>query len=351
MLEGSIDDPAYGLSPRLRGNHLDDWCGFPVVGSIPAPAGEPWSQAARWTSRRVYPRACGGTKRVECHAYPPLGLSPRLRGNRQRLSALWDKGGSIPAPAGEPGRARSNSSVGSVYPRACGGTSYVNVGHNPSSGLSPRLRGNQYRCVLSRVCRRSIPAPAGEPSVSRARRSCARVYPRACGGTLIMRMMSPLKSGLSPRLRGNHGEVAQVLVWQRSIPAPAGEPRPRETYGRLFKVYPRACGGTAHLPHDLVVHVRSIPAPAGEPPSCTRQTPPTSVYPRACGGTVNLARPRAELPGLSPRLRGNRTASTGGAAPRRSIPAPAGEPKLAISRSICAAVYPRACGGTAWQTN
>ena len=122
-----------GLSPRLRGNpgkQRTSWkktgsipapAGETVssirsVGSIPAPAGEPEPGPVNQTGRRsilapaveplalvsfalfvgVYPRACGGTQRVQKR--------------------------SIPAPAGEPTPGRSGTLRFRVYPRACGGT-------------------------------------------------------------------------------------------------------------------------------------------------------------------------------------------------------------------------------------
>ena len=131
-------------------------------GSIPAPAGEP-GQSATWSRQRtVYPRACGGTA-IGADNYNLVGgLSPRLRGNRSTLRFGDSLIGSIPAPAGEPG-SRSRASINwRVYPRACGGTKEVDRRANVYDGLSPRLRGNRVR-ALALLVFRSIPAPAGEP--------------------------------------------------------------------------------------------------------------------------------------------------------------------------------------------
>ena len=51
-------------------------------------------------------------------------------------------------------------------------------------------------------------------------------------------------------------------------------------------------------------------------------------------------------PGLSPRVRGNRTAATTPSTAARSIPACAGEPLRAHPTGQAAEVYPRVCGGT-----
>ena len=111
-----------GLSPRVRGNHIEQWAVAGLTGSIPARAGEPEVLATQANLARVYPRACGGTGADPCKLGLPWGLSPRVRGN---LVAECGKGveqGSIPARAGEPTDALFNDLAKEVYPRACGGT-------------------------------------------------------------------------------------------------------------------------------------------------------------------------------------------------------------------------------------
>ena len=152
-----------GLSPRLRGNRRGEVRAEQIHRSIPAPAGEPLIQSQAYIGRKVYPRACGGTVIAgDVHAFN-AGLSPRLRGNRARFPGRRPCLGSIPAPAGEPASRASRSAFFSVYPRACGGTSYSLSGTGSANGLSPRLRGNPFHHRLVPVGRRSIPAPAGEP--------------------------------------------------------------------------------------------------------------------------------------------------------------------------------------------
>ena len=50
------------------------------------------------------------------------GLSPRGRGNQERLDAHFERVGSIPAWAGEPRGPRWTGRVREVYPRVGGGT-------------------------------------------------------------------------------------------------------------------------------------------------------------------------------------------------------------------------------------
>ena len=172
-------------------------------------------------------------------------------------------------------------------------------------GLSPRLRGNPDRSRCRCGCRRSIPAPAGEPRLPDSGRLHRRVYPRACGGTNLPDNYLLTAQGLSPRLRGN----------------------PRHHAGQVRRI-------------------RSIPAPAGEPPGDLVLDPMAGVYPRACGGTSSTPTPTIRANGLSPRLRGNLLRSLDITTKTGSIPAPAGEPSQRRDVKGTLKVYPRACGGT-----
>ena len=201
-----VKQVAIGLSPRLRGNHLDICLEKRREGSIPAPAGEPPGPPGRPASTRVYPRACGGTTERGGRMTIPKGLSPRLRGNPDGRPARAGNGGSIPAPAGEPPCCCRPHRRNWVYPRACGGTRPMWRWRKLDTGLSPRLRGNQPDPQVEPNSGGSIPAPAGEPAQPRHRPRPVSVYPRACGGT-------PCRP---PRVRRI----------PRSIPAPAGEPSP-----------------------------------------------------------------------------------------------------------------------------
>ena len=198
-----MDQEKYGLSPRVRGNHVDQKQSRPNMGSIPARAGNP-------------PNA--------------LRPTPCLR--------------SIPARAGEPSGAGGRCRCFPVYPRACGGTYTGNGAVVAAQGLSPRVRGNPLRFLRFIRDRGSIPARAGEPPCRSMRRPPRTVYPRACGGTRGPSSAPPCCPGLSPRVRGNLGRYEQGDVGTGSIPARAGEPWSRASSRSPRWVYPRACGGT-----------------------------------------------------------------------------------------------------------
>ena len=140
--------------------------------------------------------------------------------------------------------ADSRAVFGEVYPRVCGGTVMELLALVALPGLSPRVRGNRRRHRRSVRPAGSIPACAGEPSGVGIGVRCDTVYPRVCGGTVVGRFRLPALGGLSPRVRGNRGVAAVGDVVRGSIPACAGEPGPAGWAIWPRGVYPRVCGGT-----------------------------------------------------------------------------------------------------------
>ena len=216
--------PDRGLSPRVRGNRGQAGADFFRHGSIPACAGEPSIISTFHVSGGVYPRVCGGTFHLRTRLFVDRGLSPRVRGNRQDTVDQPGQPRSIPACAGEPRRRASPSPDSTVYPRVCGGTSVSLVNTFDFSGLSPRVRGNRARLGVGVLFERSIPACAGEPVRARLYLAGQGVYPRVCGGTILCAILSPYGQGLSPRVRGNPDRAVNVNGTTGSIPACAGEP-------------------------------------------------------------------------------------------------------------------------------
>ncbi len=177
---------------------------------------------ARW---RVYPRVCGGTHSSRSLRLPSTGLSPRVRGNRCVANANAGVKRSIPACAGEPARSCWRIRRSRVYPRVCGGTCAAGTPATGCRGLSPRVRGN--RRDSTGWCGRewSIPACAGEPRPAVSTVAIPAVYPRVCGGTAYIPSFGAAAPGLSPRVRGTPAAEVGAQIFERSIPACAGEPK------------------------------------------------------------------------------------------------------------------------------
>ncbi len=232
-----------GLSPRLRGTHAGNDAVEQPARPIPAPAGDPHRLAGRRRADQAYPRACGGPIPHAPGAHRLRGLSPRLRGTLPDQPSTEHHHRPIPAPAGDPARGISTPFNIGTYPRACGGPAQLPGDRYAAAGLSPRLRGTRILIVVLVQCRGPIPAPAGDPSRARSLPAESRAYPRACGGPRTSSNITNGAGGLSPRLRGTRVGVHVAAVRAGPIPAPAGDPRQRHVHYRLSMAYPRACGG------------------------------------------------------------------------------------------------------------
>ena len=132
-----------------------------------------------------------------------VGLSPRVRGNLQKVTVLAQKSGTIPACAGKPRKAGERPDKLRVYPRVCGETEECLTLYKPSEGLSPRVRGNHAAADFRIGDFGSIPACAGKPSKGHRKPSAIKVYPRVCGETIAGDDERLSVKGLSPRVRGN----------------------------------------------------------------------------------------------------------------------------------------------------
>ena len=220
----AVVSPFSGLSPRVRGNPAAAPGRRARVGSIPAGAGQPPCTSRPWRCSRVYPRGCGATRRDRPARSERRGLSPRVRGNRQIDFDVTRGNRSIPAGAGQPCPASARNPRRRVYPRGCGATAAIASRISALAGLSPRVRGNPQRLRGDRGADGSIPAGAGQPRTRSWSGSWRWVYPRGCGATPCRTVeLAPLR-GLSPRVRGNPEAAIPLRRLRGSIPAGAGQP-------------------------------------------------------------------------------------------------------------------------------
>ena len=338
--------------------------------SIPACAGEVLLRAGSRVTVGVYPRVCGGSVAQQQRLGLLIGLSPRVRGKHLQNSRSTGHRGAIPACAEEAQRKHRPAVLPAVYPRVCGGSASGLWVSGLGAGLSPRVRGKRGGAHPVSRNRGSIPACAGE-ALSPATRPClAGVYPRVCGGSLVVQRTRAGYAGLSPRVRGKPTRGDRPCGGHRSIPACAGEALLGGMAHDAQRVYPRVCGGSP-LPGarnsrraGLSPRVRgkpgsstrkcrrrrSIPACAGEATPTARCRPPATVYPRVCGGSPLRVGVALLVSGLSPRVRGKPAGRRRPPAIPGSIPACAGEALSERPPTPSPAVYPRVCGGSAKAT-
>ena len=339
--------PKLGLSPLTRGNPRGIWCRAWCAGPIPAHAGQPPPRRHAPRRGRAYPRSRGATRRPIKNRKRGSGLSPLTRGNPELHRHLALAVGPIPAHAGQPPRTKARVSARRAYPRSRGATSIVQIHPNSSSGLSPLTRGN--RAIVFELCvaRGPIPAHAGQPRTSAARRPRAGAYPRSRGATCREVNKTTLLEGLSPLTRGNLNSGPLNPTRFGPIPAHAGQPRPYRSKRSLVWAYPRSRGATIPPFHfsdpelglspltrgnrgeNGAAHaVRGpIPAHAGQPSSNSASGTAARAYPRSRGATVWFCIAANFPSGLSPLTRGNRAGGFRGARAEGPIPAHAGQPE------------------------
>jgi len=191
--------------------------------SIPACAGEPGLARTAARRQRAIPACAGGHYEEHGRAWPH-GLSPPVRGKRDREHAgigrdgsipacagerklVLNPGlvvGSIPACAGETGLRRRACADRRVYPRLCGGNPRRGLSRRSVEGLSPPVRGKPQMSSWVMGYPRSIPACAGETARGSQKFRTARVYPRLCGGNKHIPSRNQVNQGLSPPVRGKH---------------------------------------------------------------------------------------------------------------------------------------------------
>ncbi len=118
---------ACGCRSRVRGSQQVGQERQPRAGSIPAGAGEPFQTTSVADSLGVHPRGCGGASKTADTSRLSLGPSPRVRGSRAVEEPDVPVVGSIPAGAGEPELVAGEAGRHGVHPRGCGGASLVKV--------------------------------------------------------------------------------------------------------------------------------------------------------------------------------------------------------------------------------
>ena len=179
-------------------------------------------------------------------------------------------------------------------------------------------------------------------------------------------MQGPTFGGLSPLTRGNLADSSSASLCPGPIPAHAGQPRRRDPGRGAARAYPRSRGAThasrqrGQLQMGLSpltrgnlqrVHVRRsgggpIPAHAGQPRAASSRSSGSGAYPRSRGATSSQAGSGHGSGGLSPLTRGNLGLATTCRPAAGPIPAHAGQPLFQRRGRYGPGAYPRSRGAT-----
>ena len=108
----------------------------------------------------------------------------------------------IPAHAGNTLLISAVTRLTPVHPRACGEHRHRFRAYFRDRGSSPRMRGTLIQDERRHVCRRFIPAHAGNTTRPVRVRPRLTVHPRACGEHMEFLDKKSPSVGSSPRMRG-----------------------------------------------------------------------------------------------------------------------------------------------------
>ena len=165
-VRGRLDlPPVDQLSPRL----------------IPACAGQTSRGSPPILSSRAHPRVCGADPTLRQMASMSTGSSPRVRGRQGFRWGDQCRAGLIPACAGQTARRRAFPGWCRAHPRVCGADKPgCKAGQSPS-GSSPRVRGRRCRQLVLADRGGLIPACAGQTDVTYQKGDLIGAHPRVCG--------------------------------------------------------------------------------------------------------------------------------------------------------------------------
>ena len=274
-----------GSSPRVRGTLADADAEIESRRFIPACAGNSAAPPTPTPARPVHPRVCGELVRPTLPLRPPSGSSPRVRGT--------------------PGGPQHADRARQVHPRVCGELWIAGIEAEVQRGSSPRVRGTHPPCPPCRLCRRFIPACAGNSAQTAAAFFARSVHPRVCGELCLLSATGQSGDGSSPRVRGTLGRRDASLLEGRFIPACAGNSSSRRWLRLRTTVHPRVCGELPGSGVQTAAYSGSSPRVRGtREDDCIMFSPGCGSSPRV-RGTRRCRRPQAAWPGFIPACAGN----------------------------------------------
>ena len=255
----------------------------------------------------------------------PLRSPPRVRGKVPVCCPEHRKVRITPAYAGKRDLVISGSGDIEDHPRVCGEKLKMPCWIAPSVGSPPRMRGKAGRCRDRRPCARITPACAGKRYTRCF--ACPRPtdHPRVCGEKDWDSLLSDLRTGSPPRMRGKvqlqPGQPAALGI----TPAYAGKSKnlPALVCGNGDPP-PRVRGkAVADLDDTLLWGI--TPAYAGKSKYVHHRQVKTVDHPRVCGEKIDQVRPDGVVAGSPPRVRGKALAVSAHAFKCRITPACAGK--------------------------
>ena len=211
----------------MRGRRLRGPVICPLVGLIPAGAGQTLQASPLGNAQRAHPRGCGADWPPATAARAYGGSSPRVRGRRFLVLPGRVDHGLIPAGAGQTSWTPDTNPSHRAHPRGCGADPPTTSRARATHGSSPRVRGRPSPDTRARVIAGLIPAGAGQTTNSWLTTGSLRAHPRGCGADFVVCAGCAVFPGSSPRVRGRLSSVITSSAGPRAHPRGCGADRCR----------------------------------------------------------------------------------------------------------------------------
>ncbi len=233
-----------------------------------------------------------------------------------------------------------------------------------SSGSSPLARGTSPSRFLYGACRRLIPARAGNIPSTRSASLSASAHPRSRGEHRAVSTSISSRGGSSPLARGTSLLKLLATLYNRLIPARAGNICPGRRSPPLLPAHPRSRGEHKSSPNlpprplgssplargtflgvfSVIIGFRLIPARAGNITYLVKRNDDYAAHPRSRGEHATIQwRDGAGL-GSSPLARGTFALAILAGKCRRLIPARAGNICPRRASVAATSAHPRSRG-------
>ena len=224
-LRWPLRDFDQGSSPLTRGKLVGTRHVGPSTGLIPAHAGKTSYRRVGLRSFRAHPRSRGENGEFITSCSPLRGSSPLTREKLKSAFGSVQSARLIPAHAGKTHQATCQALRTRAHPRSRGENCVKRARNARFGGSSPLTRGKRCTHHDTRGYLRLVPAHAGKTRYIVAISSPYAAHPRSRGENLKRGTGTAHTSGSSPLTRGKPGQVLQIEVGPRLIPAHAGKTR------------------------------------------------------------------------------------------------------------------------------
>ena len=169
-----------------------------------------------------HPRVCGEKTNGTVSRSNGTGSPPRVRGEVIYGIVCHGKLGITPACAGRrPSTAATAFSV-QDHPRVCGEKTSITLISTIRRGSPPRVRGEEYMQHASKNFYRITPACAGRSVATLAAGLRDEDHPRVCGEKESADVLQARREGSPPRVRGEEGAALEQSLGGGITPACAG---------------------------------------------------------------------------------------------------------------------------------